>query len=286
MGTQKVGALATSLGSEGVCMTVAMKETLNGINQVREFLERCLAAKLASKPLSLDDNETWRFYVNLAEAQGREPEDLVNEAYAIICDYSSKASAVLEVVIKASSPRWEQIILQFYEFANLTHDFVGSNWYLLPPACRETLKLSASNFVASSNEAGRKNSFWTKISIKLQIFLASIRVRRNLFRLYDEAVDLFVESISDASQDSSTFKKSSVPRIDEKLRAIAYSIDTLSPGVYIWLPGLRFRLGGSKPDDEPYRYPGVIHASFGIAIVLPGYHVLSTYCDTHDPRQA
>lgn len=72
---------------------------------------------------------------------------------------------------------------------------------------------------------------------------------------------------------------------DEKLRSIAYSMDTLVPGFYFWLGNFRFMIGGCAPDDEPYRYPGTIHSFAGIALVLPGYHMLSTYRGTHDPQQ-
>lgn len=73
--------------------------------------------------------------------------------------------------------------------------------------------------------------------------------------------------------------------IDEKLRSIAYSIDLLIPGLYIWLGPLKIRIGGDRPDDQPYPYPGTIHSRFGVALVLPGYHLLTSYRDSFDPRQ-
>jgi hypothetical protein len=54
-------------------------------------------------------------------------------------------------------------------------------------------------------------------------------------------------------------------------------MDNLIPGFYIWFGGFALRFGGDTPDDEPYRYPGVIHDSAGIAIVFPGYHIWTTY---------
>lgn len=59
----------------------------------------------------------------------------------------------------------------------------------------------------------------------------------------------------------------------ERLRAIAYSMDTLIPGVYVWLKPWALRWGGCAPDDQPYRYPGMIRSRFGMAIVLPGYRI-------------
>ncbi|WP_016879838.1 hypothetical protein ACF3DV_26350 [Chlorogloeopsis fritschii PCC 9212] len=80
-------------------------------------------------------------------------------------------------------------------------------------------------------------------------------------------------------------KSTSLNKDEEDLRAIAYSMDLLIPGLYIWFPGLKIRLGGNTPDDEPYRYPGTIHDAYGIALVLPGYKIFTTYQGTYDPRE-
>lgn len=68
--------------------------------------------------------------------------------------------------------------------------------------------------------------------------------------------------------------------IDERLRAIAYSMDALVPGLYIWLGAFKFRLGGSQPEPT---YPGTIHSFAGIALVLPGYHIYTPYHGSYDP---
>jgi hypothetical protein len=65
-----------------------------------------------------------------------------------------------------------------------------------------------------------------------------------------------------------------------QMRAIAYSSDTLIPGLYIWLGALKIRIGGSEPDES---YPGKIHSSIGIALVFPGYRIYSTYQSSYDP---
>ncbi|BAY76675.1 hypothetical protein NIES25_31320 [Nostoc linckia NIES-25] len=72
---------------------------------------------------------------------------------------------------------------------------------------------------------------------------------------------------------------------NKAMRAIAYSMDLLIPGLYIWLHSFSFRIGGSIPDDIPYKYPGKIHADSGIALVLPGYRIFTTYQGTYDPKQ-
>ena len=69
---------------------------------------------------------------------------------------------------------------------------------------------------------------------------------------------------------------------NEKLRAIAYSMDLLIPGVYIWCPWFALKIGGSTPDDKPYKYPGMIHASNGVAVVLPGYKIFTSYQGSYD----
>jgi hypothetical protein len=72
----------------------------------------------------------------------------------------------------------------------------------------------------------------------------------------------------------------------ERIRAIAYSMDTLVPGFYVWLGSLTLRVGGCIPDDQPCRYPGTLHSRFGLAIVLPGYHIFTTHTGSYGPRQA
>lgn len=70
------------------------------------------------------------------------------------------------------------------------------------------------------------------------------------------------------------------------MRAIAYSIDLLLPSLYIWLLGFSFRIGGSVPDNNiPYKYPDKIHSYTGIALVLPGYRIFTTYQGSYDPKQ-
>ena len=70
----------------------------------------------------------------------------------------------------------------------------------------------------------------------------------------------------------------------EKMRTIAYNMDLLFPGVYLWLGPIAIRLGGHEPDDSPHRYPGTIDSRYGIAIVLPGYRILTSYKGSYDPR--
>jgi len=67
---------------------------------------------------------------------------------------------------------------------------------------------------------------------------------------------------------------------DRQLRAIAYSLDVLVPCVYFWFGSLKLRVGGSLPEEN---YTGTIHSPIGIALVLPGYRIHSTYQGSYDP---
>jgi hypothetical protein len=71
-------------------------------------------------------------------------------------------------------------------------------------------------------------------------------------------------------------------KLQENIRAIAYSMDLLIPGFYFWCPYFTIRIGGAIPDDNPYKYPGKIHSSIGIGIVLPGYKIFTTYQGSYD----
>ena len=61
---------------------------------------------------------------------------------------------------------------------------------------------------------------------------------------------------------------------DLQMRSIVYSLDTLIPGLYIWLGAIKIRIGGSEPEEN---YQGTIHSAIGIALVFPGYRIYSTY---------
>ena len=69
--------------------------------------------------------------------------------------------------------------------------------------------------------------------------------------------------------------------INPELRNIAYSMDTLVPGVYIWLGSFCLRMGGSDAEES---YPGIIHSFAGLSLVLPGYQIFTTYKGSYDPR--
>ncbi len=85
------------------------------------------------------------------------------------------------------------------------------------------------------------------------------------------------ESSSDISEKALSVADTS----EQRMSAIAYSLDALVPGLYIWCGPLTIRLWGSLPEKN---YPGTIHSAVGIAAVLPGYRIYSTYRGSYDPR--
>jgi hypothetical protein len=86
------------------------------------------------------------------------------------------------------------------------------------------------------------------------------------------------QNISKKAQASAKATTSSVHA--KRIRAIAYSMDTLVPGFYLWFGPFTIRLGGCAPDDQPYSYPGTLHSRYGLALILPGYHIFTTYKHT------
>ena len=64
-------------------------------------------------------------------------------------------------------------------------------------------------------------------------------------------------------------------------KAIAYSTDALVPGFYLWIGNFSLKIGGSEAEDS---YSGMIHSNAGVALVLPGYHIWSTYLGSYDPE--
>ncbi|KAM3090713.1 hypothetical protein ACKFKF_34365 [Phormidesmis sp. 146-12] len=87
--------------------------------------------------------------------------------------------------------------------------------------------------------------------------------------------------ISKENQQPSIDSSPSSAFVDEPLRAIAYSMDALIPGLYIWVGAFKLRIEGSLPEEN---YPGTLHSFAGIAIALPGYQIYTTYHGSYDPR--
>ena len=57
-------------------------------------------------------------------------------------------------------------------------------------------------------------------------------------------------------------------------------MDALIPGLFIWFGPLKIRLGGSEAEET---YSGIVHSFAGMALVLPGYRIFSTYQGSYDP---
>lgn len=63
------------------------------------------------------------------------------------------------------------------------------------------------------------------------------------------------------------------------LNNIAYSMDALVPGFYLWVGPLVIQLGGCQAEPS---YPGTVHSRCGIGIVFPGYHLWTSYTGSFD----
>jgi hypothetical protein len=54
-------------------------------------------------------------------------------------------------------------------------------------------------------------------------------------------------------------------------REIAYNIDLLYSGFYLWVGKFTIRLGGCQLIDKPYKYPGHLDRYCGLAIIIKGF---------------
>lgn len=86
-----------------------------------------------------------------------------------------------------------------------------------------------------------------------------------------------ITNLSTSASDESTAKP-------DTLRVVAYNMDLLIPGFYLWMGSFVLSIGGEAVDDTPYRYPGTLHSKFGIALVLPNYRIFTSYKGSYDPR--
>lgn len=55
----------------------------------------------------------------------------------------------------------------------------------------------------------------------------------------------------------------------QRLKAIAFSMDALIPGLFIWFGSLKI---GSEAEET---YSGTIYSFAGMALVLPGYRIIA-----------
>ena len=167
----------------------------------------------------------------------------------------------------------------------VVHPFLKrEHWSDLPDSLRQELLEKSSLFLTSEKNFER---FGTSLLSRLfnVLFRHDLyRAQRRLDRVLKATTELYFTAAQTTHADWIDAKQKNLAR--EKLRTIAYSMDLLVPGIYFWCGNFRVIIGGLKPNDEPYRYPGTIHSAFGFSLVLPGYHMISTYQGDYDPRQA
>lgn len=89
----------------------------------------------------------------------------------------------------------------------------------------------------------------------------------------------------DAGQDERTTDEGSATKklgwLNVSRRDLAYGMDCLVPGFYLWLGRFSVCLGGCEAEES---YPGTVHGRAGVAVILPNYRIWTTYQDGHDPR--
>lgn len=263
-------------------MSSCVEESIDELKEVRDFLKQCYEADFDAYSflpgLSPEKKEIFLFYVNLANSTNRDVGKLVSAVNSGISTYSDRLTVYLENLQKATN--YYQKIMAFYDVAFSTEEFVESFWTLLPYSTRKRFKKSALKFIEFPMGKCTSGLSWSDIAI----FFESVKHRKNLFELWVFGIQAYSGSILSASNRDRDPNAGDLRVADYHLRGIAYSIDTLEPGFYVWFRGFRFRIGGSFPPDKPYYYPGVIHSRSGVAVVLPGYHLFSTYRGSHDPQ--
>ena len=259
-------------------MESSLEETFKALQQQAEHFERCLNNQ---NP----EDEAIVYLQELANARGKSLEQLKDD----VALFSQKIHKVRELSVQGKKILSTQSFLSslpvLTEFYLLAADIFDNYWEFFPPS------LSKTTFKNSSYQLSRLLS---SVQQKYQDRGDDISISSNmdaLQRALNSAIEaaLKVGALSEIEAErlrpKSLISKSS-SRADESLRAIAYSMDLLIPGFYAWVGKIRIRIGGAEPDDTPYRYPGTIHSLAGIALVLPGYRIFTTYQGTHDPRQA
>ena len=246
------------------------------LDSLRAQLERCLGA-------DTDEVALIKFYAELAARKGIPEDELLAIVYQNLRSLRKSISLLQESGIGEFLPH---DIERFSQGLNLLADSIESGWDFFPESLQSTFENL--NTLFREEEKQLSSSFgWV---VKWSLIKKSFEKRKNLLHLYMQSVlrlsrlnlniDNCLKTIR--AEENSKTKKTQA----EHLRSIAYSMDLLIPGLYIWVGSFAIRLGGSKPDDEPYRYPGVINSFAGVGLVLPGYRIYTTYHGSYDPRQA
>lgn len=239
------------------------------LEKIKKTLELCLEQGNA-------EGEIVEFYSELAASK----QIPVSELQEDINKLTDKILNAINQISSTTHKGWIPTDVEEYAegFTQLT-EAINLYWDLLTPKLKEKF-INLGSSIYDFSETIKDGLTWRAKSI---ILSESIKKRKNLFQVYITAHDSLIDAIA---KKSGLGEKLIKINIDEGLRAIAYSMDLLIPGFYLWFPRVRIRIGGAKPDDDPYKYPGVIHSSIGISLVLPRYVIFTTYQGNYDPQQA
>jgi hypothetical protein len=259
-------------------MESSLEETFKALQEQAEHLERCLNSQ---NP----EDETKVYLQELANSRGKSMEQLKDD----VALFSQKIHKIRELSVQGKEIISTQSLLSslpvLTEFHLLVADLFDNYWDFFLPNIGKTapknFPYQLSRLFCSVQQTYPVREDNTSIGSYMDALQRSLNSAINAALKYGSLSEIEAERLRPKS---SVSKSSS--RADESLRAIAYSMDLLLPGFYAWVGNIRIRIGGSEPDDTPYRYSGTIHSPVGIALVLPGYRIFTTYQGTHDPRQA
>ena len=255
-----------------------MTDTIaSSLTEIQHYLEDCFASKSVKE-------EIIEFYTELAASRGTSLPDIMAEV-SLATQKILKATKI----ITQTTPKYRNLkpVQCFSEGFELLAKAIDKHWNILMPEVKQDFEEMVDELLDEFYSLESDLTSWKNPIFKVWLLLLSITNQPNAFTTYKKSIQRLVNSILKAAgKEQNNYDCSDMSRWPDKdLRAIAYSMDILAPGLYIWIGSVRIRIGGCEPDDTPYRYPGTIHSSGGIGLVLPGYKIFTTYHGGYDPRR-
>ncbi len=251
-----------------------MRTLEENLDQIKDILEKCIT-------LQPGQEELVEFYNEKAAFEGRSISDIyakVGEVAAVI----REGVALLKAsVLDRGFPK---NVSDFTKGFEILASSVDNYWDYFPTKLKNI-------FICVDNILAQEESElwgWRGYILRLWLVPASIQKKTKIFVVYQNAILRYRTAMLGALASkchSETTEPIPITKQNEGLRAIAYSMDLLIPGLYLWFGSIAIRIGGCKPDDRPYRYPGNIHSFAGFGLVLPGYIIFTTYQRGYDPRR-
>jgi hypothetical protein len=296
--------------------TEQINQTALELERVKSFLESCIA------PNSLSD-EVNEFFREVAALKNQSVQDIKQETMAGIQKYLEaveieiafkndlptdidKYAEKLDKVAQGIESCWDILSLESRDFfINLAYAFtkiatsklqgirgLWTRFKLLSPSLKRQENLfekykSALLFIPEAVDRTmtlRQSKSAEKLEEKAEFLLRQAKGSSLLPYMKSIGADSQeqeeIENQRSSNLELENFSGKSSLVSDDKFKAIAYSMDALIPGFYCWLGPLKIRIGGSEAEEN---YPGIIHSFAGVGLVLPGYHIYTTYQGSYDP---